>query len=363
MKKVLAFTLGTGLAIVATPSFGLDEYLDYVGGYVTATYTKPSNNGLSIGDIQTQTPAPVFYPYSRSLFLNPDFNWDYALGISYHFPDTCTRFYAEYDYFSDSRSRQAYNVANIIGPAPTLTLPATVINTNVAANALEVAHEWRFGLRRFIPFGEYFSTDLSAFFEYDKVSQVLNGWNYVTNATGATTFNIYQEMNSNFRGWGPGIGIGFRGVPLPYCANFSHFGIFASLATTLFYADNLYNARINIAAAAPAAGTPADTFFLWDPENSKSLVGKFDVNFGIDYKRTYRVNGCLVNTGATLGVRYMNIVNAFKMGNTIGQSFNIAGSSQFTTTQNFVNFPIFGVPTDWGRVGPYLRFSLGGADS
>ena len=95
-----------------------------------------------------------------------------------------------------------------------------------------------------------------------------------------------------------------------------------------------------------------------DSENTKSLIGKYDINLGVDYLRTYRVNCCPIKTGITLGVRYMNIVNAFKMGNTVGQSFNVAA-----TQDGVANFPVFGVPTDWGRVGPYLRFSVGGADA
>jgi hypothetical protein len=65
----------------------------------------------------------------------------------------------------------------------------------------------------------------------------------------------------------------------------------------------------------------------------------------------------------------MNIVNAFKMGNTVGESLVVNNSaallldSQFSTSSSESNYPIFGVPADWGRVGPYLRFSIGGENA
>ena len=254
MKKVLAFTLGTGLATVAMPSFAFEDYLDRVGGYVTATYTKPSNNGLSLGDISTLTPPPAAYPFDRSLFLVPPFEWEYALGISYHFLDTCTRFFAEYDYFNDSVSRNVYGAANILGigyGSPMSTTSALITSTDVTANAIQTSHEWRFGFRRFIPFGAYFSSQLSAFFEYDKLSQVLNGWNFAKDSDGVMNA-LYQEMNSQFHGWGPGVGVSFRGVPFA-CER--HFGLFASLATTLIYADNLYNMHLFL-----GDGTGAEVF-------------------------------------------------------------------------------------------------------
>lgn len=367
MKKVLAFTLGTGLATVATPSLALDDYLQYMAGYVTATYTKPSNNGLTMGEIQTQFPAPLLYPFSRNLFLEPEFNWDYALGISYHIPNTCTRLFAEYDYFNDRDSRQAYGVSPIVGPfsvttagsKPSGTYTQATLTTDGHANTIQNSHEWRFGVRRAVPFGQYFTTQLSAFFEYDKVSQVLNEQVYLNELTqsflegnlnqqSVQNVTIYQEFNSQFHGWGPGLGLGFRGVPFAKCC---YFGLFGSLSATLFYAKNVYNYHID-------GFSSRD--FLYDPESTRSMVGKYDVNIGMDYLRTYRVNGCPINTGITLGLRYMNIVNAFKMGNTFAETVALPITSQSNPQ---ANFPIFGVPTDWGRVGPYLRFIVGGANA
>lgn len=340
MKKVLAFAIGTGLATVAMPSFAVEQHLDYMGVYVAATYTKPSNNALSIGDIQTHVPAPFLHPYSRSLFLSPDFNWDYSLGLSYHFANTCTRFYAEYDAYGAHDHRNADDVA-ITGSV------LLGLDNTISATVLQHSNEWRFGFKRHIPWGSCFSTELRAFLEYDKVSQDVHSWTY---DIGGRTF--YQEFNSNFRGWGPGVGLQFRGVPF---AQSCHLGLFASFATTLFYAKNLYNITMNLDAL-----VPDNRIFYWNPENSRSLTGKVDIHVGLDYLRVYRVNGCPVNAGLTLGLRYMNIINAFKDGNTAAQYLLL---NPIQPVGTFANFPAFGVPSDWGRVGPYLQFNLGGGNA
>ncbi len=60
---------------------------------------------------------------------------------------------------------------------------------------------------------------------------------------------------------------------------------------------------------------------------------------------------------AALGLRYNNVVNAFKGGNTQLNTTNAA-------TNVNTGFAITtGLPSDFGRFGPFLRFSIGGANS
>jgi hypothetical protein len=60
----------------------------------------------------------------------------------------------------------------------------------------------------------------------------------------------------------------------------------------------------------------------------------------------------------SLGMRYLNLFNALKNGNT---AFNPNAGANNNVVANFA--PNLGPAQDWGRYGPFLRFKLGGAYS
>jgi hypothetical protein len=59
-----------------------------------------------------------------------------------------------------------------------------------------------------------------------------------------------------------------------------------------------------------------------------------------------------------LGMRYMNMFNVLKNGAT---AFNPNAGANNDVANDFA--PRLGAAFDWGRYGPFLRFSVGGADS
>ena len=360
MKKVLVLTLSAGLASAVVTSAVNASYLDNVGVYGSGTYTRPSNNGLSIGEIQTVNPALEFYPYDRAVFLSPEFSWDYALGVSFRFPCTDTRLYAEYDYFNDTDHRV------VSGLAKYDVFPIDPSNQNAVgslahANVMETSREWRLGVRHFVHFGPRFMVDLSSFFEYDRINISLHQWDVANNTAGSGDGRVlehitgYYENNSKFAGWGPGAGLKLIGVPMACCPTVTLFG---GVATTLFYAKNTYNSYMYQEDIAPSRRFNQGFVYEKNPEFSQSLLTKIDINFGVDYHRMLCLAGEQLRSGVTVGVRYMNIFNAFKNGNSAGNAI-----VPNTTNQPAVFLPVSGIPNDWGRVGPYVQFRVGGCDA
>jgi hypothetical protein len=148
------------------------------------------------------------------------------------------------------------------------------------------------------------------------------------------------------KGFGPGFGAAARGTPFSYCPEF---GIFGGANTSLLYAQNEY-AQTN---SAGVAGVPS---YFYNPEDSHSVVAKLDAEFGVDYRRVINSDMARVLFHAALGVRYVNAINAFKSGNTSWNPSALNGAAQ-----NFAQWT--GASHDFGRVGPFLRVTIGGADA
>jgi len=336
MKKLLALTLGTAFtATVATPVLA-ENFLDYTGVYAAATYTTPSNNGLSMGDMITQVPAAgAIDTFNRALFVQPGFSWDYNVGINYHFPHTHTRAFLDYDNFQDNKERQANGVRDL-GAFPAAAGPTT----NASARVEQHMDEWRLGLTHYLHFGSRFFVDFSAYVEYDRVLQAFYEHNTGGAPIGGVTTTAFRETDNSFDGWGPGVGFRITGIPYAPCPNFS---LFAGAMTTLLYTKDKFHEYEYF---------NAELFYAYSPENSRSILGKLDIDFGIDYRNVLHMNNTKLRSGVTLGVRYMNIFNAFKNGNTYFNPFPTAAAGGFAANT--------GYPNDFGRVGPYLQFRIGG---
>lgn len=335
MKKVLGLMLGASLALAAVPSYALDPFMNNVGVYGTALYTKPSNNGLGMGTFTTGDAR--YLPV-----LAPSYGWDFNFGISYHFPCTSTRLFFDYERYTDSDLRRVDGAFGFVTP-PSGSEPAVV------ADLLETAQVFRLRIDHAISIGCQFFVNLSGFFEYNKLSRAYHEWDSFT-ATGVLN-QFYIETNNHVHGWGPGVGLDLSGKP--WICN-PAFTLFLKSRATVFYGENVYTA--SGISSVPASGTYEGAYF--EPESSHSLVAKFDIDLGIDYSRKLTLWGCPMQSGIAIGMRYINIVNAFKNGNIAPLSYGI--NNPFN---NVVNFPILGVPNDWGRLGPYIKIRVGGADA
>lgn len=346
MKKVLGLTLGTCLAIAAQPSFALDPFTDNVSIYVTALYTKPSNNGLSIGGYPSATASNgIFHTIDRlnsAAFLSPGYSWDWSYGLSYHFPCTDTRGFLEFDYFGDNDKR------HVPGGSLTVNPEEDDLEYSVTGDVAEKMRSFRIGLTHNVNIGCRMLVDLAGFFEYNKLSRGVHIWNPVRlDEDEIATY--YQEANNRVRGWGPGVGIKLSGSPSD-CYN--NFKLFAGLRTSVFYAFNNYSMSSWIG----GISENETQLFYFEPESSHSLVTKLDVNLGMDYRCLLKLFGCKTQTEFTLGARYINYLNVFKNGNNAPASYAVNSST-------FPSFPIHGVSNDWGRVGPYLQFRIGGCNA
>lgn len=336
MKKALKFTFGTMLAVGLAQSAMANEsdILRHGSVWVTGTYTESSNNGLSYGDL-AQGPSPVlgFDGARRHVFIDNDMDFDYAVGLSYHFPQTHTRLFLTYDHYRDENSSNNSTIRNLaFSPSPA---SPTVASANVTHHADEV----RLGLSHTLNFSRQFHFDLIGFFEWDSVSREM--FEFISDSTGHGSRDTYNKVE----GWGPGIGAMARTVPFK-C--YPHFGFFAGGTTTLLWSDNSFE---ETAFFGPAG--VSSLLFDYDPEETDSMVGKIDISFGVNYCRHMRDFSNMVFDVA-LGVRYMNMFNVFKNGNTYSNPV-YPGSNTVEYAANLGN------PNDWGRVGPFLTIKLGGS--
>lgn len=335
MKKALKVTFGAILAagLASTAFAGESDVLNRGAVWVTGTWTEISNNGVSYGDLVQTATAGTSDGQKRHVFIDPDMEFDYALGFSQHFCGTKTRGWVTYDHFSHAEDSSNTNVRNI-GSVPT---PATP--TFATGNVQNHSDEVRFGLTRTMDFMQGFSLDVSGFFEWDQVKRTIDEAISGPVAGSFAARTTYERV----QGWGPGIGARARSAPFR-CA--SNIGFFMGGNATLIWADDQFESSLVDDGA---------LVYLYDPEQTETIVGKIDISFGIDYSRCMRDFGGTI-LDIALGVKYMNMFNAFKNGNAYQNPVYI-GSGGFAYSANL------GTSNDFGRVGPFLTFALGGGDA
>ena len=93
------------LALSTAPAvfgYGYDLY-QYSTVYAIGDYTRPSNNGLSVGDVRTVQVAG-FNGARNELFLHPKYRIDYTLGINFDLGCDSVGFF-QYDHLRDHRTR------------------------------------------------------------------------------------------------------------------------------------------------------------------------------------------------------------------------------------------------------------------
>lgn len=362
MKKLLSLTaLAVLSAGMVTPAMADWDIFERGEVHVAGLYMKPSNNGLEVGSTQISG-APISIPGGvtpplnnllTSVFdedivsLEPRFRWNYALGFSYLFCGTQTRMFFDYEYFQDHASISGAGVSN-----------GFLFEMGDLYSRVDVKHNmFRTGLSRLVPVGPQFSVDLSAFFEYNRLYQKtiendLNSTTLLAQIVGTNvSFDSYVSSLNKMHGFGPGVGFKILGAPNACCPQFKLFG---GIMASILWADQSGDFEQDIIAFIPngSASPPtitAEIPFMIQPHGGKALVSKFDIDLGIDYSHKVCVDSAKMLLGVTVGVRYVNLINALKY-------TNYTALPILNQSSNFQ-------PVDWGRAGPYIQFKLGGAES
>jgi hypothetical protein len=340
MKTAIKLTFGTMLvAAMAAPAQASFGSRIAVNG--TLTYTEASNNGLSIGD-SGLFPAGGYPPVRVAEFIDPDMELDYGLGFTYRMGNNSdTRLFFDWDGYGTGRSASvpnAHNLGNAIAAAANLYSGSGHVETDY--------DQFRLGVTHALHFGDKLDLTLNGFFDYTKIERDLNEFSTVTTAANVSTTH-FRHTHDEMSGWGPGFGAMARVTPFDVCPQV---GLFGGMNGTLLYVDNEFYQQQNTSNN-NAVG------YVFDPEDSNSIVAKFDAEFGVDYRKLFQTSWAPIMFQAALGVRYNNVVNAFKGGNTQLNGGNVIAD------QNLGVAITTGLPTDFGRFGPFLRISLGGENS
>lgn len=340
MKKVLKVTFGAVLAVsMAAPmiaSAHVHEIWNGIAVWGDATYMRQSNNGLSVGDYTLATTAPATFDGAHNhFFVDPDYEFDWALGVSYRLPHTHNRIFMSYDHFQNDVDRQGDFGIRALGLAPgAFTFAATELDTN--------AHEFRVGAIHDLHFGDHFCLDFKAFLEYARVTQTLNE---TIEQSGTVRF---QSTENLIKGFGPGVGFVSR-----WYSHNPTWHIFAGANTTLLKVENEYSQTFG-----ELVGQLAGRGYDYQPHETDSVVGKLDIEFGINWGCKFRHELRGAAWDVALGMKYMNMINVFKNGNT---AYQVNGGANALPTSN--NAPYLGAAQDWGKYGPFLRVKIGGANS
>lgn len=352
MKNILKVTFGTMLAIsiIAPVQAGTDGFIDGLAIYGAATYTKPSNNGLSVGDLLVGQPAPGpgdFDGYRRATFLNPNNEWEYFVGFTFSF-DCDSYLYLNYDRFQGTDSKGDTDIRNIGLQPTTVFIAPPFLATAGTALIEEHSNEWTLGLAHKIHFPGHFHVDMLAFLERDSLDLTLHETNKQLTAGGLVIHNRITDNDVHM--FGPGVGVMTQVYPI--CA-YRQWGFFAGGTTAIMYAKSDYNQTYF---------ADDDTFYIYDPEESHSLITKLDISFGVNYhcRLNLDLKGAMFDIA--LGMRYMNMFNVLKNGNA---AYNPVTQSPTSGTADTIDSfaANTGWPQDWGRFGPFLRFKIGGHDA
>ena len=332
MKKALQVTFG---AVMALSIVGAVEAHDPTIGrtalLITGTYSKVTNDGLTYGDVLL-APATALGGdgYRRHVFVDPDWEYDYGIGLTHRFACTNTRLFVYYDHFRADDRDTTFGVRNL-GLSP-----AGALITDGSMDVETSSDELRIGLSRGLNFGHHFSLDLGGFFEWDKIER--NTEEFIS----LGTERRYRSTENEIQGFGPGVAVMARAFP---SHDYRSFSIFMGAMTTLLYVNNEFDQNFQ---------APGGLVSQYQPADTKSMVGKLDVSFGIDYCSRIQTDHRGLAVGMSLGMRYLNIFNAFKNGNV---AYN-------NTVAPLQGLPVYtGGSNDFGRIGPFVQFRIGGAES
>lgn len=352
MKKILTLSTIAALSLGLTPTAMANwDFLNRSEFHVAGVLSKPSNNGLETGSLG-MAPIPTavvrFSPAVNLLDLEPSAAWNYALGYSYTLCGTTNKFFMDYEHFHahDGLAGQVND--------------GLLLDASLVARVDMSQDMFRFGFSHQEAYDCNVWLETSVFFEFDRLLQKYSNLLYNPSALYSTTGGGVERtlvngvpvlLDNKLNGFGPGVGFKLSGAPIVNCPQFKLFGgIMASLLYARQY--GYYYRDLAIAEVNPAPPPPAIinvTPLIIDPDTNVALVTKLDIDVGIDYRQKFCVDNAKMMFGLTVGLRYVNMINALKYSNRIN----------FSNVQPLSNYD----PVDWGRAGPYIQFRLGGADA
>ncbi len=342
MKKVARVTYGAVLVVsMVAPQLAIaHDPLSPFAVSVEVNYTKPSNNGLTVGDALFAQPlsGSPLDGGRRHVFLNPDNAYDYSLGVTYRYPHSHNRLFMNYDHYNNHEEKGDINLRNDGLSPPLTTFGFSRVDIN--------AYEFRIGAIHDLYFERYcFGLNFYGFLENVKLSQTFFQTANQEMPPGEEDSEPLKE--NKMHGFGPGLGAVGRVYLRP------QWSLFAGMMTSLLYGEYTY-----LESFVSSDGS----FYIHDPEDTNAIIGKLDIQFGINYHTAFRQELHRTKWDITLGMRYMNMFNAIKNGNTAWQP------NAQPTGLNSGNFPAnfaanLGSAQDWGRYGPFLRFQVGGPTS
>lgn len=338
MKKALQITFG---AVMALSIVGAVEAHDATIGrtalLLTGTYSKTSNDGLSYGDIFLAPAGAAIAGdgFRRTTMIDPDWEFDFGLGLTHRFACSNTRLFVYYDHYRNDDNAATPGVRNLG------LVPGAI--TNGSMDVETSSDELRVGLSRGLNFGHHFSLDLGGFFEWDKIERNSEERNAQTGSP-----NRFRSTENEIQGFGPGVAVMARAFP---SNDYRSFSLFMGAMTTLLYVNNEFSQSFY---------NGEQLVSQYQPDDSKSVVGKLDISFGIDYCSRIQTDHTGMSVGLSLGMRYLNIFNAFKNGNSMYNTPIQAGAIPV----QLVGTPAYtGGSNDFGRIGPFLQVRIGGADA
>lgn len=346
MEKTLKAAFGTLLfAALTSTAWASDvDMLQRSAVWVSGNYTQISNNGESYGDVLQALPVDDAFTDGerRHVFVDNDSKFNYGIGYSYHICNSQTRFFIGYDHFVDGDSSSDDYVRNIdvnpvnVGGGTTFTVGQGYVSHH--------ADELRFGLIQTLKFTPCFDLDIAGFVEWDELKRNMNErLTYLS--TGIATRNTYNRVE----GWGLGVGSRARSKPFR-C--YPSIAFFMEGNTALIWGHNEFELT---------AWDASTLLYQYDPEKTDSVVGKIDLSLGVNYNHNF-AQLCGLAVDITLGLKYLNMFNAFKNGNAYQNPIflNNTGAGPGVPLDMAANL---GYPNDWGRMGPFLTFAIGGSDA
>ncbi len=342
MKKAARITFGAIIAasMVAPQLANAHDPLNPFAVYVEANYTKPSNNGLSVGDLLLSPSPGNFDGGRRHVFLNPKNKYDYSAGATYRFAHSHTRLFLDYDHYDNHNEQGNIDLRNDGLQPPLTTYGFARVDIN--------AYEFRVGAIHDLHFDRY-CLDLYAFLENVKLTEAIYETAVQTNVPPPDGGDTEPYSENKMHAFGPGVGAYGRVYPFRHCPQWN---LFAGMMTSLLYGQHQYHESYNNSNGA---------FYFYDPEETKAIIAKLDIQFGLNYHHALRREMHGMKWDISLGMRYMNMFNALKNGNTAWQpDARLQGNGAFAPAAFAANL---GPARDWGRYGPFLRFKIGGAHS
>lgn len=321
MKKVLSITASTLIVAgsVSAPAQAEDVFsrlsVRAAGHYDQAT----NERGAFATRATTATAA------GETFFVEPDYEWDYTLGLEYMLPNSDnSSLLFDYDHYNASDNKRVTGPAAGAGTLTSVLTNGLVPPLQVDGDLNLKDHTFRLGARRVLDFGDRFDVQLGGYGEYSKVER----HHTITEVNGANAISFRANQEAN--GWGPSFDMYGRWYPM---GRHSCYSVLAGVEAAFLYGDSVNNVRMT-------------------DENGDLVIGEENDSNRADLNHVFtRLGGTValayarpVNDswkfGLRAGARWINYANAFK---------NASGLSAGRT--------------DYGRWGPFLEVRVGGVDS